>query len=395
MHFSNAQVTNYDNLHFTLLVNIVHQTEDHDNLWAILKYNRNNFLNNNTNNLKCFNGILKHKEALMNSLLSNLTKVSEDKLESITETSLEVAGKMYFYLVHCPSATQADVDTTKFYIQLFRTFPLKTIFLTLIRLSSYPYEKKVTKSQRVARKLFEKLSERVPFSYKDIDALTLVKPELSDHRLERCLMDSDPRCLETNTKGENVDSFSLAMNLYLVEVDFFGTKICKRKIFLSRQSYFLTFRICYNGKSLPAELEYNQKLVNHPVHVDTGTFPSAFIPFCGLGKKMFLMGEKFANLSFCSAFRGEILNNQLCYQIDVNQFKEKMDQREAAEYGLFILIDTNDEYDTKKFYNNQTDHQEEHSHQLENVLHNYVKFEETEKIKIYFHTMSETHNLNC
>ena len=41
MHFSNAQVTNYDNLHFTLLVNIVHQTEDHDNLWAILKYNRN------------------------------------------------------------------------------------------------------------------------------------------------------------------------------------------------------------------------------------------------------------------------------------------------------------------------------------------------------------------
>ena len=225
MHFSNAQVTNYDNLHFTLLVNKVHQTEDHDNLWAILKYNRNNFLNNNTNNLKCFNGILKHKEALMNSLLSNLTKVSEDKLESITETSLEVAGKMYFYLVHCPSATQADVDTTKFYIQLFRTFPLKTIFLTLIRLSSYPYEKKVTKSQRVARKLFEKLSERVPFSYKDIDALTLVKPELSDHRLERCLMDSDPRCLETNTKGENVDSFSLAMNLYLLEVDFFGTKI--------------------------------------------------------------------------------------------------------------------------------------------------------------------------
>ena len=53
--------------------------------------------------------------------------------------------------------------------------------------------------------------------------------------------------------------------------------------------------------------------------------------------------------------------------------------------GLFLLIDKNSEYDTRKYYDTAQLRSEK---RINNILHHYVKLEDTTKIKIYFHTIS-------
>ena len=42
------------------------------------------------------------------------------------------------------------------------------------------------------------------------------------------------------------------------------------------------------------------------------------------------------------------MKGQICYEADINQFKEKVhDWEEALQNGFSFIIDTNDEYDVK------------------------------------------------
>ena len=50
----------------------------------------------------------------------------------------------------------------------------------------------------------------------------------------------------------------------------------------------------------------------------------------------------------CSAFTRKIINNQLCYEVDLNRFRDQVDWKESLQSGLFLAIDTNDEYDVRK-----------------------------------------------
>ena len=47
-----------------------------------------------------------------------------------------------------------------------------------------------------------------------------------------------------------------------------------------------------------------------------------------------------------------MLNDQLCYEVDVNKYKARLssdlDIREVMNIGLFLLIDKNEEYDTRE-----------------------------------------------
>ena len=170
--------------------------------------------------------------------------------ENITAETLSMAGKMYFYLIHCADISAENVPWVSFYVDLFERHSLKTILITLARFSSFEKGSNSNTNsdhKRIAMEFFSKLSDQVDLVYQDIDAVTLSLPEM--------------RNVTSNT----------------AEAD--NTEI--------------------------------REVINHPVHIinhQGRLSPSAFIPFCAFGGEMDRMGEKIPQFSFpvCSAFTQHI-----------------------------------------------------------------------------------------
>ena len=59
------------------------------------------------------------------------------------------------------------------------------------------------------------------------------------------------------------------------------------------------------------------------------------------------------NLPVCGLFTEKIVEEQLCYEADLNQFKSLVKWRDALQDGLSMVIDTNDEYDVKNILEKQ------------------------------------------
>ena len=142
---------------------------------------------------------------------------------------------------------------------------------------------------------------------------------------------------------------------------------------------------------LAARLSDTERIVNHPPHILSAAgemSPSSLIPFCQLGDDMTAMGRKVPHFTraVCSAFRETVLEGQVCYEVDVNKFRESEDWKtgESMEFGVGILVDTNEEYDTKRFYPSNL---ETNRSNAESSLRSYVKFEDSSKVKIYLHTL--------
>ena len=84
-----------------------------------------------------------------------------------------------------------------------------------------------------------------------------------------------------------------------------------------------------------------QKLSNHPIHVmdQFGNLsPTALLPFCKFGGNMSVMGVKIDNFDdpVCNSFRPKIVMDQLCYQVDPNEYKNKIDLQGDFTLSLFI-----------------------------------------------------------
>ena len=117
-------------------------------------------------------------------------------------------------------------------------------------------------------------------------------------------------------------------------------------------------------------------LINHPVHISDNNGLSAFIPFCSFGTKLTseLSGKELNNFQgqFCGLFREKIVDAQLCYEADFNQFKNKLGPWDKSlESGLRLVIDTNDEYDVKNIL-------EKKSSQNKENLKSFDPFKKTE-----------------
>ena len=90
----------------------------------------------------------------------------------------------------------------------------------------------------------------------------------------------------------------------------------------------------------------DSQITNHPVHIVTeeGTVsPSAFIPFCELAGDMSVVGTKLDkfDVPVCNSFKAKILNDQLCYEIDVNEYyidKERVKRDPKHSMGPLIVI---------------------------------------------------------
>ena len=64
---------------------------------------------------------------------------------------------------------------------------------------------------------------------------------------------------------------------------------------------------------------------------------------------MEIFGEEFSNfhVPVCRLFREKIVNGQVCYEADLNQYRDRVNWKEALSSGFNLIIDTNDEYDVK------------------------------------------------
>ena len=84
-----------------------------------------------------------------------------------------------------------------------------------------------------------------------------------------------------------------------------------------------------------------QKMTNHPVHIldeDGSLAPTALIPFCEFGGNMSVMGIKIDqfNIPICNSFKPKIIRDQLCYTVDPNEYKDKIDLEGDLSLTLFI-----------------------------------------------------------
>ena len=87
-------------------------------------------------------------------------------------------------------------------------------------------------------------------------------------------------------------------------------------------------------------------MINHPVHIinEKGKLsPSAFIPFCSFGEDIEIMGNKIDSFDVpvCNSFKAVLYNDQLCYQVDLEKFRDEEMLDKQLKHGLVIIIDEN------------------------------------------------------
>ena len=73
--------------------------------------------------------------------------------------------------------------------------------------------------------------------------------------------------------------------------------------------------------------------------------PSAFIPFCSFGMNMSAMGdikEPF-ELPVCNSFKAKNYNDQLCYEVDLNIYKNLGNTENDIKSGLALFLDYNED----------------------------------------------------
>ena len=82
------------------------------------------------------------------------------------------------------------------------------------------------------------------------------------------------------------------------------------------------------------------------MHITTKTgkkTPSSFIPFCEFGGDMTRVGRKIDDFDVpvCDSFEAKILNDQLCYEVDLNKFSNKANIKAELKLGFAFLLDHN------------------------------------------------------
>ena len=93
---------------------------------------------------------------------------------------------------------------------------------------------------------------------------------------------------------------------------------------------------------------------HHTVHLidqEERLSPSAFIPFCEFGGNLTAMGRNIDQFNIpvqfgipvCNSFKEKILNNQLCYEVDLNKFSNQENIENELKLGFNFLLDYNED----------------------------------------------------
>ena len=99
---------------------------------------------------------------------------------------------------------------------------------------------------------------------------------------------------------------------------------------------------------------------------------------------MLKMGEQIDqfNQPVCSSFTRKILKDQLCYEVDVNQVKDKSETSENMKIGLGFLYDNN----VERFLQVEDRGRAGRNNNL-GFMNNFVTLEETQKTLIYISSL--------
>ena len=130
---------------------------------------------------------------------------------------------------------------------------------------------------------------------------------------------------------------------------------------------------------------------NHPVHIIDGKrkmTSSSFIPFCEIGGNMSIMGTKVDqfDVPVCNSFQARILNDQLCYEVDPNQFiTSRQNLENVFETGLTFLVDYNEDRQVilDDTYNKVAN---------KNLVEQFEKAFDNQKMLIYLNTIGMYQN---
>ena len=88
----------------------------------------------------------------------------------------------------------------------------------------------------------------------------------------------------------------------------------------------------------------DQKLQVYNYHSITSIqVSSAFIPFCAFGGKF--LGQRIDNFNIpvCNSFKPRLLNDNLCYEIDLNNITNKETIKEDIKTGFVFIMDYNED----------------------------------------------------
>ena len=102
-------------------------------------------------------------------------------------------------------------------------------------------------------------------------------------------------------------------------------------------------------------------MTNHPVHVldeDGNLSPTALIPFCEFGEDISAMGVKIDKLDVpvCNSFKAVVYNDQLCYTVDPNKYRNGMvNGNSAEEEDLSLALYINYNEDREEYFSEDLD----------------------------------------
>ena len=86
------------------------------------------------------------------------------------------------------------------------------------------------------------------------------------------------------------------------------------------------------------------RIINHPVHINQRNSkqlsPSSLIPVCNFGGVNIGIMIKEFNIPVCNLFAYKIITDQLCYEVDLNRFKDSFTNQILSK-GLKLYIDRN------------------------------------------------------
>ena len=104
---------------------------------------------------------------------------------------------------------------------------------------------------------------------------------------------------------------------------------------------------------MPEDLKLLNRVKNHPVHIieENGNISfSSFIPFCSFGEDMNSMGAKFEEFyhPVCNSFAKKMHNDQICYEVDLDEYKDNKKIKNQLKYGLVLILDYNED---RQMYN--------------------------------------------
>ena len=284
--------------HLIKFTNLVSKlSTNHSTIWSQIKMIKTNYLQKNSK-YACdtVEPILSEYFIGENvekiSKIFNVSNISIQPEESLSSKLLDESVTMFLYLNSCPNS---QLEWINFYKDLLmNNNSLDLIVSTLNRLRKMETEQDKTKIINFASKIFDFMSEEL----------------FLDHS----------------------------------KIKFFREP-SKNMAPLEAQ----------NKKRISTGLSF----VNHPVHIinrQGELSPSAFLPFCELGGNMSSLGIKIKefNVPVCNSFVPKIFHDQICYQIDLEIYRDNLNIETQLRKGLVFIMDYNEDRQVSDYNNKAT-----------------------------------------